>query len=174
MSWIVVPWSDLTLLIAIAVAAAAPTMLVASADLWRTAAQDGIAATTSGQANLALNGIDIAIEADFSVEPVRAAHDDVVSAVNRIAFLSAPDRSVYTLPGVISIGSPPLRTVGPQVVLFADARALESVDIVDLGTDADEGVWVTTWFAERHGLEVGDLVAFGNEAIGDAQWDGRS
>ena len=48
---------------------------------------------------------------------------------------------------------------------------LDAVDIVEQADETTDGVWVTTWFADRHDLDVGDPIAFEAGAIADEAWN---
>lgn len=128
-----------------------------------------MAELTADGLDVARSGLDISLEAEYTPDGVGAADAEVAAAVQRIPEASAPRRSVYTLPGLVTVGPPPLRNIGPPSVLFGDDAALDAVAVVERGPD--DGVWVTTWFAERHGLEVGDVLAFEAGAIVDEQWN---
>ena len=169
-SWLAVPWRDAALLVAIVAAAAAPVMLVASADVWRAATEDDVAEIAVDRIDLATHGVDVAIETRFDAEQVRAAQTSMADALRVIPEVTAPERFTYTLPGLTAVG-PPLRPVGPAAVLLGRDDALQAIEIVDTADGIDGGVWVTTWFAERHELSVGDLLLFEAGAIVDEQWN---
>ncbi len=168
--WLAVPWAESTLALTLVSAAAVPVFLVASASVWRAAAEDDITARTVEFEPLDRNGLDIIQETTFDTEGVEVADRELRVEVDRIAPLAEPDRSLYTLPGLVTIG-PPVRQVGPTGRLFAREGALDAIDVVAQAASTSGGVWITTWFAERHGLGLGDGLAFEAGAIADEQWN---
>jgi hypothetical protein len=158
--WLAVPWSEWALAGALVIAFATPVLLVGSADVWRAAAEDDLTERSVADASLVRNGIDVAVEAGFSSDAVASADAELTAAVSAIAPLDAAERTTYTLPGPLTIGPPPLRQVGPAGRLLGRAGALEAVDVVSQLDDTSGGVWISTWFADRLGLGLGDTVAF--------------
>ncbi|MGA9276912.1 hypothetical protein, partial [Ilumatobacter sp.] len=169
--WIRAPWSEPTLVAAVIAAAAAPVFLVGSADVWRAASKDDIAARAVAEVSLERNGVDILVESEFAPRSAATADDEIVAALSAIPEVEAPRRTTYTLPGLVTIGPPPLRTVGPAAELVATEGALDAVDIVDQLSDTTDGIWISSWFADRHAIELGDHVAFEAGAIVDEQWN---
>ena len=96
---------------------------------------------------------------------------EVNSAVAQIPRIGAVDRSAYTFTGLLAIGPPPIRQVGPVGRIASRAGAIDAVDVVAELDDTSDGVWISTWFAERLGLELGDTVAFEAGAISDEAWN---
>ena len=156
--WLAVPWSEWALAGALVIAFATPVLLVGSADVWRAAAEDDLTARSVADASLVRNGIDVAVEAGFSSDAVASADAELSAAVSAISSLETAQRTTYTLPGPLAIG-PSLRPVGPAGRLLARSGALESVDVVTRLDDTSNGVWISTWFADRLGLELGDTIA---------------
>ncbi len=146
-------------------------LLAASANVWLAASEDEVTALAVERAPLDRNGIDIAIESRFAADTLEAADVEVIDALAAIPEMGTTTRTVYTLPGLLTIGPSPLRQVGPAGRLLARDGALESVDIVEQSSDTTGGVWVTTWFAERHGLSLGDGLGFEAGAIVDDEWN---
>ena len=158
--WLAVPWSEWALAGALVIAFATPVLLVGSADVWRAAAEDDLTERSVADVSLERNGIDVAVEAGFSSDAVASADAELTAAVSRIASLGTAQRTSYTLPGPLTIGPPPLRQVGPAGRLLGRAGALEAVDVVAQLDDTSNGAWISTWFADRLGLELGDTLAF--------------
>lgn len=152
-------------------AAAAPVFLVGSADVWRFASKDDVAARAVSEVSFERNGVDVLVESAFAPESATTADAEMVSALSAIAPLATPRRTTYTFPGLVTLGPPPLRTVGPAAELVAADGALAAVDVVDQLSDTSGGIWITTWYAERHDIALGDGVAFEAGAIVDEQWN---
>jgi hypothetical protein len=169
--WLAVPWSEWALAGALVVAFATPVLLVGSADVWRAAAEDDLAQRSVADASLARNGIDVAVESRFSPDAVASADAELTATLAAIAPLDAAERTSYTLPGPLTIGPPPLRRVGPAGRLVGRAGAVEAVDVVSQLDDTSDGVWISTWFADRLGVELGDTVAFDAGSIDDDAWN---
>ncbi len=169
--WLAAPWSEPALVVALVLAAAAPVMLVGSADVWLAAGQDDVAARAVADESLARNGVDVVVETSFGAESAARADRAVRDELDDIKALASADRTIYTLPGLLTLGPPPLRQVGPLGELVARAGALDAVDVVDQLADTTGGVWITTWFAERHDLSLGDPIAFEAGAIVDEEWN---
>lgn len=168
--WLTVPWSSALIAGSIMAAAATPAFLVVAADVWRAAAQDDVAARAVDSADADRMGIDVSHEVAFDADGLAHADALLRDAVGAIPELADPDRSIFTLPGLLSLG-PPVRQVGPVGRLFARPGAIEALELVDELADAGSGVYVSTWFAERHELRLGDLVGFEAGAIVDEQWN---
>ena len=168
--WWRVPWSDAATALSLVAAAAIPVFLVGSTAVWRAAAEDDIAREAGAAAPLDRNGIDLVVESSFDPDDVARADAAVRDEVSRLDATLEPARSTYTLPGLLTIG-PPVRQVGPSGRLFAQPGALEAVEIVEQLADTEGGVWITTWFAERHGVGLGDGIGFEAGAIVDEEWN---
>lgn len=161
--WVAVPWRSWSLAAAVIAATAAPVMLVTSADVWRAASEDDLAELSLRRASLVDNGVVVTIESTFDTDDARRADAALVRALGAVPELTAPSRTASTFPGTIAIG-PDRRAVGPPGRLFARAGALDAITVVarldDVVPAGALDVWVTTWFAERHGLTLDDRVAF--------------
>ncbi|MEO6571057.1 MAG: hypothetical protein ABIO83_05870, partial [Ilumatobacteraceae bacterium] len=168
--WLRVPWSEATMAATIVAAAAMPVFLVSSADVWRANSEDDISARALESAPLDRNGLDVTHETNFEPIGMESADARITAAIDRLPGVGAVDRTLYTFPGLASIG-PPVRQVGPQVRIMARIGAIDAIDVVDQLDDTTNGVWVTTWYADRHGLELGDGLAFEAGAIVDEEWN---
>ena len=169
--WLAVPWSEWALAGALVIAFAAPVLLIASVDVWQAAAADDLTQRSVADVSLARNGVDVAVESAFSPATVAAADREVNAAVAQIPRIGDVDRSAYTFTGLLAIGPPPIRQVGPVGRIASRAGAIDAVDVVAELDDTSDGVWISTWFAERLGLELGDTVAFEAGAISDEAWN---
>ena len=161
--WLAVPWSEWALAGALVIAFAAPVLLVGSADVWRAAAEDDLTERSVADASLERNGIDVAVEAALSSDAVAVADAELTGAVSAIGPLEAAQRTTYTLPDSLVVGPPTQRPGGPAVRLLGRSGALDAVDVVSRSDDTSNGVWISTWFADRLGLELGDTVAASEE-----------
>lgn len=171
--WVGVPWQHRSLAAALIAAIAAPVMLIVSVDLWRASAEDAIAARVVEDADditLARNGVDVEVEVAFERDTIGRADRELRSRLADLALVTEPDVTLYTLPGLVTIG-PPVRTVGPGGRLAARDDLLESIEIVEEADDTAGGVWITDDFAERHDLGLGDGLAFEAGAIADEEWN---
>ncbi len=168
-----VPWREWSLAAAVIAAAAAPVMLVVSADVWRAASEDDLTELTLARASRVDNGAIVSIESTFDAGNTERADAALVEALDAVPELDAPTRTTYTFAGVIAIGED-RRAVGPPGRLLARAGALDAITVV-ARLDAFErtsertseradvravDVWVTTWFAARHDLALADRFAF--------------
>lgn len=168
--WVAVPWSEATLAITLVAAAAAPSFLVAASGVWRSAAADDVAARAVESAPLDRNGLDVQLEVAFDPGDTPAADLAMRAAVESLPELEPLDLTLYTLPGLLTIG-PPARQVGPAGRLFAHDGALDALEIVEQLPDTSGGVFVSDWFAERHDLQLGDGIGFEAGAIADEAWN---
>lgn len=172
--WLGVPWSERVTAATLVAAAAVPVFLVASVGVWRSAARDEVTARAVADRSPAAHGIDVRHEVLMDPTAVPAADVAIREAAARIPGLAEPDLTLYTLPGLLTVG-PPVRQVGPPGRLLARPGALDAIEVVDRldagENGAGDGVFVSTWFAEREGLEVGDGIAFESGAIADEQWN---
>jgi len=168
--WVRVPWQEWTLAVALIAATAAPVLLVTSADAWRAAAEDSVTARAVDDADPVATGIDVSTEVVFDPTRIAAADEQVRSGLDRVDRLDEPDLTLYTLPGLVTIGNP-VRTVGPAGRLLARPDALDAIDIVEQLPDTTGGVWITDWYADRHGLGLGDGISFEAGAIADEEWN---
>lgn len=171
MRWLAVPWSEFTLASALVLAFAIPVLLVGSVDVWRAASEDDLADRSVADASLMRNGADIAVEASFSGSAVEEADRELTDALAGIPQLEQPVRTVYTYPGLFTVGPPPVRQVGPVARLLSQAGALDAVDVVAQLDDTSHGVWISTSFADLLGLELGDPLAFEVGVVDDDAWN---
>ncbi len=169
--WLGVPWSEWTLAGALVIAFAAPVLLVGSVDVWQAAAADDLARRSVADVSLVGNGVDVTVESQFAVETVAAADQEVAAEFASVPRLDAADRSDYTLTGLLTTGPPPLRNVGPVSRVVSRAGAIEAVDVVAQLDDTSDGVWISTWFADRLGVELGDSLAFDAGTVTDEEWN---
>lgn len=164
-----VPWREWSLAAAVIAAAAAPVMLVASADVWRAASEDDLTELTLARASRVDNGAIVSIESTFDAGNTERADAALAEALDAVPELDAPTRTTYTFAGAIAIGED-RRAVGPPGRLLARAGVLDAITVV-ARLDASErtseradvravDVWVTTWFAARHDLALADRFAF--------------
>lgn len=163
--WIAAPWTDLALLAALVAAFATPVVAVTAVDVWRAATEDDLARRVMMDRSVVRNGIDIEIDAALSSGPVASVDAAVREAIAALDLVAAPRRILTTRPVLASVGEPPINA-GPSVRLLATDGALDAVEVVQGRADAD-GVLVSTWFAERHGLTIGRelLLPVGPEAV---------
>ncbi len=171
MRWLAVPWSEFALASALVLAFAIPVLLVGSVDVWRAASEDDLTDRSVADASLTRNGADIAVEARFSRSAVEVADRELTDALVGIPQLDRPVRTVYTFPGLFTVGPPPVREVGPVARLLSQAGALDAVDVVAQLDDTSHGVWISTSFADQLGLELGDPLAFEVGVIDDDTWN---
>ena len=169
--WLAVPWSEWALAGALVVAFAAPVLLIASVDVWQAAAADDLTQRSVADVSLARNGVDVTVESEFSPAAVAGADRELTAALGQIPQLGDVDRSDYTFTGLLAIGPPPIRQVGPAGRLASRAGAIDAVEVVAELDDTSDGVWISTWFAERLGVELGDTIAFEAGAISDEAWN---
>ncbi len=172
--WLAVAWSGWSLAAALVLAFAAPVFLVGSVDVWRTASADDLTRRSVADVSLSRNGVDIAIEAEFSSSTAAAADAAVTDALGKISDVGSVTRSAHTFTGAISVGPPPLDRTGPVARLFSQQGAIEAAEIRAQLDDTSDGVWISTWFADRLGAELGDVVVFDAGTIDDAAWDDLS
>lgn len=173
--WFALPWRQWTVAVAIIASTAAPIALAASADLWLTGEQDNLTELVLESASLVDNGIDVKLEAAFLPEPLALADRQLVDSAGAISELGDVTRTVYTLPGLLAIAPAApgelVRNVGPSGRLFARAGALDNVTIIEQLDDISRGVWISTDFAAKHELALGDGLGFEAGAIVDEQWN---
>lgn len=168
--WASVPWTEAVLAVTVLASAATPSFLVSAAGIWRAASRDDVAEQTVERAPLDRNGIDVNHEVTFDPVATPAADDAVRTAMSSIPELGTIDRTYYTLPGLLALG-PPVRQVGPAGRLFARDGAIDALEITERLPDTTGGVYVSSWFAERNELELGDFIGFEAGAIADEQWN---
>ena len=121
--WLAVPWSEFALASALVLAFAIPVLLVGSVDVWRGASQDDLTDRSVADVSLERNGADVVVESSFSRSAVEAADGELTDAMVGIPQLDDPVRTVYTLPGIFTVGPPPVREVGPVARLLSQAGA---------------------------------------------------
>lgn len=169
--WLGVPWSSWSLAAALVLAFAAPVFLVGSVDVWRATSADDLTARSVADVSLGRNGVDIAVESAFSQDTAETADQEVVRTLDGISAVGPATRTAYTYTGLLTVGPPPLRQVGPVGRLLSQAGAIEAADVVAQLDDTSDGVWISTWFADRLGVELGDVIAFEAGAIVDEAWN---
>lgn len=169
--WLGVPWSEWTLAGALVIAFAAPVMLVGSVDVWQAAAADDLTRRSVADVSLARNGVDVTVESRFSVDAVVTADREVTTEFASVPLLDTAVRADYTFADLMTTGPSPLRGIGPVSRVVNLAGALEAVDVVAELDDTSDGVWISTWFADRLGVGLGDTVAFGVGTVTEEEWN---
>ena len=169
--WLGVPWSAWSLAAALALAFAAPVFLVGSVDVWRAASADDLTRRSVADVSLERNGVDIAVESEFSLGAAEAADREVKEALDGISAVGSVASTAYTFTGLLAVGPSPLRQVGPVGRLLSQAGAIEAADVVAQLGDTSDGIWISTWFADRLGVDLGDVVAFEGGSIDEEAWN---
>ncbi|MDH3755498.1 MAG: hypothetical protein OEU32_16660 [Acidimicrobiia bacterium] len=164
--WLRVPWSEWALAAALVAAAAAPIFIVVGAGAWRSAAEDRVAAQLSSRASLRESGVDIQVEVLFDADAVSRTDAALRAELDAVDGLGVPERTLYTLRGRLD-SEAATSTIGIPVRLLARPGALDAVDVVERSESSDDGVWISSWFAERYGIGVGDRVTFEAGFVGD-------
>jgi hypothetical protein len=152
--WLGVPFADRAFLLALIVATAVPTFLVAAASHWERAAGDDFVQRLVGDEDLVDLGLSVTVESLFAGEDVVASADAAVRSVMSEAQLEAPTRTMST-PRALALDAD-LAPVGVPVRLISRPGALESLEVVDEQPGATGGVWVSEWFASKFGFAVGE------------------
>ncbi len=157
-AWLAVPWRDRALLFALMAAAATPAFLIASADLWRSAAADEIARRVMVDAPATDDEVVVETPAWLRPDEVMAA-DDAARTVFDEADSLGPARRTVVLPP------------SPRDVLETDEGASIRVPLrlvhhegadtdldltANVTTDGGIGIWISTWLAAEFGLAAGD------------------
>lgn len=173
--WFTLPWRQWTVALAIIASTAAPIALAASANLWLTGEQDNLTGIVLDSASLSTNGIDVKLEAAFQPEQLALADAQLLGRAGAIDEMGEVTRTVYTLPGLLAIAPDGpgelVRSVGPSGRLLARAGALDNVTITEQLDDVSRGVWISTDFAAKHDLVLGDGLGFEAGALVDEQWN---
>jgi hypothetical protein len=156
--WGRAPWREPLLLLALVVAAAAPVFLWVAGDVWAATSEDDVAARIVDDAAVERLGVDIVVEGLLDAERLGAADAAIGRAVGRIDGVGPVDRLLASFRDLVTI-DPAAPPVGPGVRILGSREALDNVVVVERSGD-DEGVWISTWFADRHELGIGDLLAF--------------
>ncbi len=150
---------------------AAPVFLVGSVDVWRAASADDLTQRSVADVSLDRNGVDIAVESEFSPDTVEAVDREVVEALDGISAVGSATQTAYTFTGLLSTGPPPLRQMGPAARVLSQEGAIEAADVLAQLDDTSDGIWISTWFAERLGVELGDVVVFDAESVDEEAWN---
>ncbi len=161
--WLLVPWRNVTLVVALVCAAATPVFLVSTAGLWRTGAGDVISEL------LVSDGRDsnrvVAIESNVLFNEAGIAMAD--RAVNaRLADIDAVGSSTRTLStprGLVANGQDSTALSVPVRLVNHDT-AIQTVDYVRHLPDEFEGAWISGWMAQRFDVDLGDTLTYFSDA----------
>ncbi len=161
--WLLVPWRDRQLLLALVGSAAIPVFLVATADLWRGGAADVITEILVEDGPSSDRTVSVETNASFSRVPSDEADRAVSERLASLPGSPVVTRTMSTPRGRIGNGfDTPALTVPARLVNHDGA--IETIDYVRHLPDEFEGAWISNWMAERFGLELGDTLVFYSDA----------
>ncbi len=157
--WLLVPWRDAVLIVALISATATPAFLVATAGVWRVGAADAITELLVAEGPDSDRLISVETEAFFAAEPTQAASQAVSQRLSEVPGTGTPVRTLSTPRGLATTGpdEPPLTV---PVRLVNHGGAIETVDYVRHLPDEFFGAWISDWMAERYDLQIGDTFAY--------------
>ncbi len=167
--WLAIPWRSLVLASAVVGAFAVPTLMMASADMFRVSAADEITTTLLDETD-DRTGVTVLVQGRLTPEGVDGLDAAVRQALGRVGGLGESDRVLGTEALGLDLDPPPAGSREPLEIepgsgarLFARAGAVEALDVVDGPVEPAArvevgGLWVSERLAERLGLAVGDTV----------------
>ena len=161
--WLLVPWRDLTLVVALIGAAAAPVFLVATAGLWRAGAADEISQLLISTGPDSDRLLTVETNAFFTQEGTAAADQAVTARLADIEVAEPAIRTLSTPRGLVANGrdGAPLPT---PVRLVNHDTAIQTIDYVRHLPDEFEGAWISGWLAEKYDLQLGDTLVYFSDA----------
>lgn len=167
--WLIVPWSELALALALISAAATPAFVLAASDVWRDAAADQVTAGVMAGTTDTDAGIDVRAEAVFSGLPVSTADSAVSARLSAIDQLGEPVTTMFTYIGQASVGGDPRTSQSAR--LFSRLGVENAVNIIKMDESIQDGVLISSWLADHTGLELGSSIDFESEALTEALLD---
>ena len=163
------PWRSLALLAALVTATAVPAFLLVTASAWQEGAKNEIARRVVDEADLERSGVDIRLEVLFRAENLFEADELLRSEIDRLPANTEADLTLYTLPaGAESTSGQP---IGTPLRIVARAGAQAQVRVLDAADEPDGGLWISDWYAERFGLDIGDDLRVEAGFVGDVAFN---
>ncbi len=157
--WLLVPWRDRVLLLALIGAAATPAFLTASADLWQAGAADEVSKMLIADGPASDLELSVRSNTFFTPNASDEADREVTERLDEIARLGEVRRTLATSRGPVAPGSS--ADAFPVPARFVHhAGAIQTIDYVRHLPDEFEGAWISEWYATRFNLELGDTLTF--------------
>ncbi len=170
MRWLMVPWSEITLAVALVAAAASPALLSTASDVWDASASDRVTDGVTAQTTPDQAGVEVRMEVVFSgSDDFLAAREVVRSRLSRINALAEPTSTFFTLPGPVSVEGD--RSTTETARLLARPGTTEAVTILEHDSSVGDGVLISSWFADQTGSEIGSTINFESQALHDSSED---
>lgn len=156
-AWLGVPWRETSLALALIGAAAAPAFLLAAADVWEASAADDFTMRLVTELDADEAGVSVASEGFFIGETVSSADELVTERLAEVEGLEPAVRTLATFRAPVTI-LPDQASGAVPVRVMARPGALDSIDVVAQVADTSDGVWVSRWFSEDRGVDLGDSI----------------
>jgi len=145
-------------MVAIVAAAASPVVLLSASDIWERSAGNEVAVGVIATSPASEMGLGLTVDVVFSGEPVVQRADAAVSErLTRIRGLSGSATTLFTYVGrVAGSGTTPAESAR----IIARQGATESLSFVERDSRVANGVFVSSWLADRMDLGLGSNIEF--------------
>lgn len=160
--WLVSPWSDLTLVLALVAAAATPPLLMAAADAWESEAANRVVAALAETTTNRRAGLTVSLGAAFDSTALEKADTTLRSHLSEIEGLAEATTSFYTFRGRFSVEGAAQPT-GVSVRLLDRPGVVQAITVVEGPVDGGT-VWISSWLAEVSGARPGATIRFQADA----------
>ena len=161
-SWLMVPWRELSLAVALIASAAVPAFLIATAGIWEAAAGDEIAVRLADAGPTTDRSIIVDSPAYFTSDATIAADRAVRAGLDELEGYGDVRRTLASFPAergsATRAGG---NTIGVALRLVNHTGAIDAITPVDALEGRPQGVWISRWLATEAGLVVGDQIVSG-------------
>lgn len=160
--WMLVPWTQAAIVVALVGAAATPALLMSAADVWTVSAGDEFAQRLVEEITPAEAGVVVITNAVFSEEPTVTAARTVTDRMASIDGIDPAVVTLWTLRASGEVGRSAEDAVNPGVPLRVMARdgAVDALSFVDRDPAIEGGAYISEYLADRAGVGVGDLISY--------------
>ncbi len=155
-SWLMVPWRELSVAIALIASAAAPAFLIATAGIWEAAA-GAVRLADAGPASD--RSIVVDSPAFFTRDATIAADRAVRASLDELDGYGDIRRTLASFPAARGTAARAGGdTIGVALRLVNHTGAIDAITPVDALEGRPQGVWISQWLADEAGLVPGDQI----------------
>lgn len=162
LAWIMVPWREMALAVALIASAGAPAFLIAAAGIAKAAAADEIAVRVAQAGPATDASIIVESPAFFTSESSLNADRAISSELTRIDGYGAVRRTFLSNTSTRGAATTTAgRQIDVSIRLLSHTDAIASVTPVVSLDGSPQGVWISSWMAEFAELGLGDQLVSG-------------
>lgn len=160
--WILVPWTQAAVALALIGAAAAPALLMSAADVWTVSAGDDFAERLASEITPVEAGVVVITNAVFAQEPSLTAAQVVTDRIAAIEAVAPAVVTLWTTRDSGEVGTSIESATNPGVPLRVMARdgALDALSFIDRDPSIASGAYISAYLADRNDIGVGDFISY--------------